>query len=231
VIDRGLWVSADETLVCVATHPSVLKWVKNVGVTTFSTGNQSLGNLVVDPWGNLVVTDRYGNRVYRLDSPSNPTPIADNGTKSGGGDGQLALNTGLEEVRGVWFLPTGAYLVCTHKAAQVWYVDTTGYIHLFLNGYYQDQYHAGGGTWFYNPGEQRVGDNHNGTTGPGRSISPRVDLADAVWTLLLPGRPESRLAASGPADTVFHTGNRSIRERGLKRPANDSTWVCEQEWE
>ena len=103
-----------------------------------------------------MVADRYGNRVYRLDSRGNPTPIAGNGTKTGGGDGQLALNTGLEEVRGVWFLPTGACLLCTHKAAPVWYVDTTGYIHLFVNGYYKDDYHAGDGTWFYNPGEQRV---------------------------------------------------------------------------
>jgi hypothetical protein len=34
-------------------------------------------------------------------------------------------------------------------------VDTAGYIHLFLNGYRNDN-HAGDGTWFYNPGEYRV---------------------------------------------------------------------------
>ena len=73
----------------------------------------------------------------------------------GGGDGQLATQTGLEEVRGVWFLPTGAYLLCTHKGSRVWYVDTSGYIHLFLNGYRNGE-HAGDGTWFYNPNESRV---------------------------------------------------------------------------
>jgi hypothetical protein len=154
-VDRGLWVSEDENVAYVATHPSVLRWERGLGVTTFSTGYQSLANLVVDPWGNLVVADRYGNRVYRLDSQGNQTPIAGNGTKNGGGDGQLVLNTGLEEVRGVWFLPTGAYFICTHKGSDVWYIDTAGYVHRFLNGSSHDE-HAGDDTWFYNPDEYRV---------------------------------------------------------------------------
>ncbi|MEI6972470.1 MAG: hypothetical protein WCL44_13260 [bacterium] len=154
-IDRGLWVSENETTAYVGAKTNVLKWVDTVQVTSFSTNYQSLGNIVVDLWGNLVVADRYGNRVYRLDSVGNRTPIAGNGAKTGGGDGQLALNTGLEEVRGVWFMPTGAYLLCTHKGSDVWYVDTAGYNHLLLNGASHDE-HAGDGTWFYNPSEYRV---------------------------------------------------------------------------
>jgi hypothetical protein len=154
-IQRGLWVSEDETLAYVTTYTAVKKWVKGVGLTNFSTGYVQMGNIVMDPWGSLVVTDRFGHRVYRLDNEGNRTPIAGNGTTSGGGDGQPALDTGLEEVRGVWFLPTGAYFLCTHRSSRVWYVDTAGYVHLFLNGY-RNENHAGDGTWFYNPGELRL---------------------------------------------------------------------------
>jgi len=154
-IQRGLWVSEDETLAYVTTYTAVKKWVRGIGVTDFSTGYSEMGNIAMDPWGNLVVTDRGAHRVYRLDSNGQRTAIAGNGTTSGGGDGQLALNTGLEEVRGVWFLPSGAYFLCTHRSSRVWYVDTAGYVHLLLNGYRNDV-HAGDNTWFYNPNEYRV---------------------------------------------------------------------------
>lgn len=154
-IQRGLWVSEDETLAYVTTFTAVKKWVRDEGVTDFSTGYTQLGNIAMDLQGNLVVTDRGAHRVYRLDSAGNRTPIAGNGTTSGGGDGQPALETGLEEVRGVWFLPSGAYFLCTHRGSRVWYVDTEGYIHLFLNGS-RNGAHAGDGTWFYNPSQNRV---------------------------------------------------------------------------
>lgn len=43
----------------------------------------------------------------------------------------------------------------THRGSQVWYIDTAGYIHLFLNGI-RNGARAGDGTWFYNPFEARV---------------------------------------------------------------------------
>ena len=152
---RGLWVSDDETRAYLSSLTVVKKWIPGQGVTDFSTGYTQLGNLVVDPSGNVVVTDRGAHRVYRLDSQGNRTVIAGNGFPSGGGDGQLATNTGLNEVRGVWFLPSGAFFLCTHRGSQVWYVDTAGYINLFLNGSRSGS-HAGDGTWFYKPSELRV---------------------------------------------------------------------------
>lgn len=152
---RGLWVSADETRAYVSSLTVVKQWTPAGGVIDLATGFAQLGNLIVDPWGSLVVTDRGAHRVYRLSSSGARTVIAGNGLTTGGGDGQLAINTALNEVRGVWFLPTGAFLLATHRGSQVWYVDTAGYIHLLLNG---DRFgaHAGDGTWFYQPDQARV---------------------------------------------------------------------------
>lgn len=152
---RGLWVSDDETRAYVCATTVVKKWTRDGGVVDLSNGYTQLGNLALDLAGNVVVTDRGTYYVYRLDEQGNRTIIAGTGFTPGGGDGELATSTFLEEVRGVWFLPTGAYFVGTHRGSQVWYVDTAGYIHLFLHGN-RNGAHAGDGTWFYNPLERRV---------------------------------------------------------------------------
>lgn len=153
---RGLWVKDDESLAYVSSGTVVKQWTPSGGVVDFATGFSQLGNLVIDPSGRVVVTDRNAHRVYRLETNGTRTVIAGNGTTSGGGDGQLATATGLAQVRAVWFLPTGAFLVGTDSGARVWYVDTSGVIHLFLNGTSANA-HAGDGTWFYNPAELRTG--------------------------------------------------------------------------
>lgn len=151
---RGLWVSDDEKLAYVASGTVVKRWKKGSGVSDFAKGFVELGNLVVDPQGKLVVTDRGGSLVYRIDSSGSATPIAGNGTASGGGDGSPALETGLLEVRGIWFLPNGSYFLVTHHGSQMWYVDTDGIIHLFLNG--ARFAHSGDDTYFYAPEEFRL---------------------------------------------------------------------------
>jgi streptogramin lyase len=152
---RGLWVSDDEQTAYVASNTAVKRWTPEQGVVNFATGFTSLGNLVVDPRGRVVVADRGGHRVYRLDSQGGRTVIAGTGGTTGGGDGQSAILTALNEVRGVWFLPTGAFFLATHRGSQVWYVDTDGLIHLFLQGL-RGGMPAGNGTWFYAPSEPRV---------------------------------------------------------------------------
>lgn len=156
VAGRGLWVNETETLAFIASGSVVKRWDSTNGVTDYASGFVELGNLATDPSGKLVVTDRRGNRVYRLEDDGTQTVMAGDGTTGGnGGDGALATATSLNQVRGVAFLPTGAYFLCTHRGSQVWYVDTAGYIHLFLNGLTSDT-HAGDGTYFYNPTEYRV---------------------------------------------------------------------------
>src|SRR5262249_22707571 len=63
---RGLWVQGEESLVYFASGNSVRKWTPGGGVKTVADGFDDLGNLVVDPAGSLVVTDRGANRVYRV---------------------------------------------------------------------------------------------------------------------------------------------------------------------
>lgn len=153
---RGLWVSDDEAVAFLSSSNVVKKWTPADGVTDYASGFVELGNLVVDPRGDLVVTDRRGHSVWRIFDDGSKVAIAGDGTTGGnGGDGQLAIETSLNEVRGVWFLPNGGQFLCTHRGSQVWYVDTDGYIHLFLNGARSDT-HAGDGTWFWNPTELRV---------------------------------------------------------------------------
>ena len=147
---RGLWVKEDESLVYFASGTALKKWTPSGGVKTLASGFVDLGNLVIDLSGNLVATDRGGNRVYRISKGGNKTAIAGNGNATGGGDGAPALQTGLPGVRGVWFLPTGGYLLATHEGSQVWYVDTAGIIHLFVDG--SPGAHSGDGDYFRTPG-------------------------------------------------------------------------------
>ena len=151
-LERGLWVSNDESLAYGAAFTNVIKWTPANGVSVFARGFNELGNIVVDPGGKLVVTDRGAHRVYRLSNTGVKTAIAGNGNKTGGGDGQLALSTGLTEVRGVWFLPTGGYFLATHLGSQIWYVDTAGYIHRFVDG--KPGAHAGDGGNYNTPGNK-----------------------------------------------------------------------------
>jgi sugar lactone lactonase YvrE len=152
---RGLWVSDDERLAYMSATDRVKVWTPDKGIKTFSSNFAELGNLTVDPNGQVVVTDRSASRVYRLDAEGNPTLIAGNGLGTGGGDGFLATETGLLEVRGVCFLPTGSYFLATHRGSQIWYVDTDGVIHLFLNGA-RRSFPRGDGSYFYAPEELRV---------------------------------------------------------------------------
>ena len=144
---RGLWVSPDESLLYYASGSILKRWDSTNGLVTFVTGFNTLGNIAMDPTGHLVATDDRQHRVYRIEADGSKTSIAGNGSGFGGGDGYLATETALYQVRGIWFLPTGGYFLATDAACQVWYVDTSGYIHLLLNG--SPGAHAGDGAWVY----------------------------------------------------------------------------------
>ena len=152
---RGLWVSADESILYFSAGSSLKQWDSTNGLATVATNFNDLGNIAMDFQGRLVVTDAKQSRVYRIEPDGSRTVIAGNGTAIGGGDGALATDTGLYQVRGIWIPPAGGYLLTTDSPCQVWYVDTSGYIHLVLNG--SRGAHAGDGAWFYdNPTAPKI---------------------------------------------------------------------------
>ncbi|MBS1123559.1 MAG: hypothetical protein H6Q90_5787 [Deltaproteobacteria bacterium] len=150
---RGLWVAADESRAVVAAGTSVKEWTPSGGVRVLAGGFVSLGNLVVTDDGAVLATDRGGHRVYRITPDGQKTPIAGNGTPVGGGDGARALDTGLDQVRGIW-LYAGGYFLATHKGGDIWYVDERGGIHLFIRGTGGDITHAGDGERFDTSGDK-----------------------------------------------------------------------------
>lgn len=146
---RGIWVSPDESWLVYSAESELKHWDKTNGLTTLASGFSQLGNVAMDPKGRLVVTDAGANLVTRLEPDGTKTIIAGNGFSSGGGDGFLAIDTAVAQVRGIWFLPTGAYFLTTDGGSQVWYVDLDAHIHMFMNGDAGGSY-SGDGAWFYN---------------------------------------------------------------------------------
>ena len=149
---RSLCVSPDESRIYYGDGKKIKVWTLRNGVQVAFDSLIDPGNIVLDPKGRLVITDRGGNLVWRLESDGiTRTILAGNGSTFGGGDGSLATATGLYGVRGVWFLPGGQYLLATHEGSRIWYVDLDGIIHLLVDGA-PGGWHTGDGSWFHTPG-------------------------------------------------------------------------------
>lgn len=160
---RALWVKSDESLIYFGsggTATNIHKWTSADGsVTLVRNDFKELGNICGDErTGDLFVSDRGANRVYRLNTNNVPTAIAGNGTQSGGGEGYPALQTGLIYPRCVWFLPNGGFFTCEHSPGnRVWYIDPAGIIHRWMNGNDINNFRVGDGQWFYdNPTQAKV---------------------------------------------------------------------------
>ncbi len=132
---RGLWVSADERTIFYTAWSEVRKWTPTGGVEVYSTGYDSLGNIDVDPMdGELVVTDPGDHYVYKVFPDGSRQVIAGNGSGAKQGDGGPATNAGLDEVRGIAFLPHGGYFLASKGDGDIWYVDTNAIAHEFIQG-------------------------------------------------------------------------------------------------
>jgi hypothetical protein len=164
---RALWVKSDESLIYFGSGPGVNlnattlnKWTPGGGISVVNSSFLDLGNILGDErTGDLYITDRNANRVYRMDTNGTLTTIAGNGTQSGGGEGFPALQTGLTLPRSIWFLPNGGYYLSEHDPGnRIWYVDPAGIIHRWLNGgSTANAYGLGDGQWFYaNPASNKV---------------------------------------------------------------------------
>jgi len=159
---RALWVKSDESAIYFGsggTATNLNKWTPTAGVTLIRNDFKELGNIVGDErTGDLYVSDRGANRVYRLDAQGVLTPIAGNGSTSGGGDGFPALQTGLIAPRCVAFLPNGGWFTSEHSPGnRIWYIDPAGIIHRWVNGNDANNFRVGDGQWFYeNPALAKV---------------------------------------------------------------------------
>jgi hypothetical protein len=159
---RALWVKSDESAIYFGsgdTATNLNKWTAEGGVTLVRNDFKELGNIVGDErTGNLFISDRGANRVYRLAPNGVLTPIAGNGTTSGGGDGFAALETGLIAPRCVALLPNGGWFTSEHSPGnRIWYVDPAGIIHRWVNGDDANNFRVGDGHWFYeNPATPKV---------------------------------------------------------------------------
>ncbi|MGD9202208.1 MAG: hypothetical protein PVI26_11635 [Chitinispirillia bacterium] len=154
-LGRGLWVSDDEQTIYYSCTSEIRKWTASSGKSiSYAGGFSGLSNIIADPSGYIVATDRSLHRVYRIISEDTKKVIAGSGLTSGGTNGGDALDMGLNGVRAVWFYPDGSFLVGTHEGSQVWYIDTIGTINLFLDGMKDDDCYAGDGENFLTSGKK-----------------------------------------------------------------------------
>ena len=163
---RALWVKSDESVVYFGsgdTATNLNRWTPGGGVTVVRNTFQELGNILGDErTGNIYVSDRLANRVYRMDPNGALTPIAGNGTQGIAVEGALATQTPLALPRCVWFIPNGGFFLSEHDAGnnqgnRIWYVDPGGFIHRWMNGSSANHFRVGDGQWFYaNPALAKV---------------------------------------------------------------------------
>jgi hypothetical protein len=147
---RGLWVKDDESLIYYCSGSHLRKWTPGGGSVNLSSAFNDLGNIIISGT-NIVATDRSDNTVWLVNTNDGTRALLfGNGGTSLVVDGTLAATNALYGVRGVWQPPIGGYFLATDYGAQFLYVDVTGIIHIFVNGFADD--HAGDGQWFYTPG-------------------------------------------------------------------------------
>jgi DNA-binding beta-propeller fold protein YncE len=154
---RALWVSPGQDLIYY-THeyapvpPSLLsdgatvkQWTPARGIETVCSrdvGFRNPGNIAVSPAdGKLYVTDRaeedttrLATGLFRIDGPERRTRITGDVNQPKASSGQLAINSFIEGPRGIAFLPDGSCFLCAHKGGDVWFVDTDGVIHRYIQG-------------------------------------------------------------------------------------------------
>jgi hypothetical protein len=163
---RGLWVKDDEALAYFCAGTKVRSWTSTNNLSTLASGFSDLGDLFVEPGGDVIVCDRGANYAYRVHPNGSSVVLAGNGNTNGGGDGFSALATGLYGVRSPWPVPTGGYLLLSHEGCQLWYLDSAGIIHLLLNGS-GGLTHDGDGAFFYDPSVPKISE--------GRSVTMDYD--------------------------------------------------------
>ena len=150
-IGRGLWVMEDTIFFC--SNSRIRLWTKNDGVSTYADGFKQLGNIYLDDDRNLYVTDRGADKVYMFDKQKNKTHIAGNGKQKSVKGSKKAIDKSLDGVRAVWKTEGGGLLLGCHENSNIYFLDTLGNIHKFLDGK-NDHTHKGDGEHFRTKGNK-----------------------------------------------------------------------------
>jgi hypothetical protein len=153
---RGLLINSNETVIYYASGADLRRWTSTTGTTNLNKSFNDLGNII---WSgtNLIATDRGDDTVWVVNTNSGARTLlygVSGGEKNVVDDTPAATNN-LYGVRGVWQPPIGGYFLAMDYSAQFVYVDTSGILHLFLNG--QNDDHSGDGQWFYSPTNYSIG--------------------------------------------------------------------------
>jgi len=147
-LNRGLWVRRDEQVIYYSTFNQLKRWTPSLGNgpgVVIAGGFPETGNLDLDAAGNIYISDRTNNAVYRVPPGYGGGAFTDvlrvaglgggNTLDSGSSSNGLpATQVGLRGVRGVAFHPLGGYFVATHRGGDVWYIDSGGRAWLFVEG-------------------------------------------------------------------------------------------------
>ncbi len=154
---RALWVSPDESLIyythefrpvppsIIADGAAVKRWTSTNGIETVcgkSVGFRNPGNIDVNPIdGMLYVCDRAEEDVtklstglFRIDGPGQRTRITGAIDQPTAADGQFAIESFIDGPRGITFRSDGSYFLCGHRDGNVWFVDSDGILHKYLQG-------------------------------------------------------------------------------------------------
>ncbi len=180
----GLWVqltpSGDIDAIFYGAGSELKRYTVNDGVNLFANGFLEIGSVVVNPLGQVIVTDVPRHRVYRardiLGAPSEV--VAGTGFPRGNMIGKV--NTvALPGPRSIWFLPIGGYFIgldepSVRQGARLWYVDDDDNAAPFVFG--RPGTHAGDGFWF-----------QKGQTLPKISTVKSVSLAPSGDIILVEG--------------------------------------------
>lgn len=155
LIGRGLWVADDESEALVTSADRVKRWRPADGVTDFATGFIDLGMVLRVAPGRVLIADRGGFRVFEARGEGDcmdVVPIAGIGMPGATSPGSLATETPFWEPRAIWPYPGGGLFVGTHRGSQVFFIDTAGRVHLFLDG--ANGAFAGDGQPYHTPGQK-----------------------------------------------------------------------------
>jgi hypothetical protein len=146
---RGLWVAPElegEFYFAAGTELRKYEAAATTPVKLY-TGFLNLANVILNPSDQIIVTDQWDNRVYRVRTSNGQHILrAGNGFTRGLSRGGDAEDVSLPGARGIWYLPTGGYFVGLDEGARIWYVDDDDVARPFVKG--SPGAHSGDGKWF-----------------------------------------------------------------------------------